>query len=667
VAANRWDTSIYNYTLKEDFVPILMQPQRLLRWKGRNKSPQPASANAAASPAVSGETGGASDEHQTPLTKVNDIEGGALASASSSSSSSTSGLSQKNVVVESPEREVEPMQLGEGEGNKPSCDNSSSTGKEGETAAETETASEGKNGSKSSGGSGRYYQMVKFAVRLRRMVPITISRGKTNGDAKLANTFAYIGRQLTVLEDKVIPASLKHEVLKEYEKLSEDVGEGVARDSVSSTRWNLMRWATQSFESHRMYTYRDKILAACGLPEKAENNNNSSSGPDSLQVLLTSNVLPRIELNFGTVRLCKPLDSTKRRNSASVHITLAGKHLTSCKAFHMGLAEKREKGRLWKVDKFFSSKLDRDRASLWTRMRFPMERLSFWDKAFQNSEEIYQLLLQVQLGSALQWEDLILKPIEAICKSDFQEESSSLVLVPIHVRLSGRQLGYTRTIYELLQHYAEISLRAEEFGDEDDPPSSSFVVDNNNIHRQQQQQQKVIDYSVLNSFDVIRSMMMISRPAVTVEETSDMIVFVDTLDNWRSSSSAPSIPYQLRKAFKLGIESLVVLLNNTGGAEEPPQETTMEVEARVRRAGFTNVMLMSAQSSQRVLLGTSFALSPMTLYHALSRQGYRNSLRSLAQDEELEDQVEAIRAMIHASASINQNPSPLMLQSISIQ
>ena len=263
VSSRGWDALLYNYTLKEDFVPILMQPQKLLRWKTTK----------AAKPSAAAEEAGS----------------GPSASASGSS--------------------------GEEDGD-------------------------GGGAAKQAEGSGRGYalQAIKFAVRLRRMVPIV--NGSRSGSARgaNANTFAYVGRQLTVLDDVVVPAALKNETLREYKELSTDSPEGPARDAESSKRWNLVRWAVQSFEAHRMYSYRDRILAACKIFPKV---------PDSSQrVALGDGVLPEVELNFGTARLCKPLDTSRRgASSASVHITLAGRNLLSCKDFQVEIQGECERER----------------------------------------------------------------------------------------------------------------------------------------------------------------------------------------------------------------------------------------------------------------------------------------------------------------------------------
>ncbi|QDZ22013.1 alpha/beta fold hydrolase [Chloropicon primus] len=598
-----WDSLIYNYTLKEDFVPILMQPQKLL-YRGWSKGRS---------------NGGGGEDQQAKGSEAGDVQGATTADA----------------------------EKGEGEDSKGEGEDSKGEGK-------TKLSSK-----------GYTFQVVKFAVRLRRMVPIMA--GRRNGkDAKVGNTFAYFGKQLTVLDNRVIPAALKNEVLSRYKELSEDVSEGTPRDAESSKRWNLVRWAVQSFEAHRMYSYREKILAACKLVPNV---------PDSEQVSLTRSVLPQVELNFGTVRLCKSLDSRKRGNTASVHITLAGRNLLSCKDFRM-----EAQGRSMKVDKYFSSKLDSKRASLWTKMRLaPEERLSFWEKAFVDSEEVLHLLLQVQLGSSLRWEDMLAGPLGANCKSDFQQTSSSLVVVPSHVRLSGRQLGYTHIVHRLLQHYNDVAAASE--GDSDlesgggvggarEPGGEARV--------------KVIDYSVLSTFEVIRSRVPGFGPAVTIEETSDTIVFVDTLDNWQGHRQPPSIPYGVKRAFKHGVESYLVLLRHQpllrnlreslsfsssgnlsgvlaeGGGDGPVTREAEDLERRIKDAGFTNVLFLDEASSHAILSGSPEFLSPFALYNAVSRRGYGKFIDGLAGDANVMRQIKVIHDALHFGASTSQVPSPLL-------
>ena len=62
--------------------------------------------------------------------------------------------------------------------------------------------------------------------------------------------------------------------------------------------------------------------------------------------MLADGVLPEVELNFGTARLCKPLDTSRRgASSASVHITLAGRNLLSCKDFQVEIQGECERER----------------------------------------------------------------------------------------------------------------------------------------------------------------------------------------------------------------------------------------------------------------------------------------------------------------------------------
>ncbi|WZN63669.1 class 3 lipase [Chloropicon roscoffensis] len=571
VSSRGWDALLYNYTLKEDFVPILMQPQKLLRWKTTK----------AAKPSAAAEEAGS----------------GPSASASGSS--------------------------GEEDGD-------------------------GGGAAKQAEGSGRGYalQAIKFAVRLRRMVPIV--NGSRSGSARgaNANTFAYVGRQLTVLDDVVVPAALKNETLREYKELSTDSPEGPARDAESSKRWNLVRWAVQSFEAHRMYSYRDRILAACKIFPKV---------PDSSQrVALGNGVLPEVELNFGTARLCKPLDTSRRgASSASVHITLAGRNLLSCKDFQVEI-----QGQLMKVEKFFSSKLCSKRASMWSKMRLqPEDRLSFWEKAFSDSEEVLHLQLKVPLTQQLKWEDVVTRPIRAVCRSDFQTASSSLVVVPVHVRLTGWKLGYTQILHGLLQR-----------------------------HGASEGEQGTIDYSVLSTMDLLRARIAMG-PQVTVEETSDIMIFVDTLDRWQGRHQPP-VPYGVKRAFLHGVESYLVLLHHQPFLKNlreslsftPPSSAKAvgegagsgsvrveisdefgdgDVEAKVKRAGFTGVLL-DEDASRAILHASPELLSPFALYNFIARRGHGALVDELSANRKVMEQVRAIHETVSFGASNNQMPSPLL-------
>mmetsp|Transcript_3428 Transcript_3428/g.5777 ORF Transcript_3428/g.5777 Transcript_3428/m.5777 type:complete len:763 (+) Transcript_3428:282-2570(+) len=523
VASQNWDTLIYNYTLKEDFVPILMQPQRLLRWRSKRDLTKPAQ------PQLADENGnGHLNQNQAAA------NGKELKESSSSSSGTTISKTSK------------------------------------------------------------YFQVVKFAVRLRRMVPIvTLSRNGKGGDDLGSSSYVYIGRQLTVLQDAVVPASLKREVVKEYNELSEEVAEGPARDTESSRRWNLVKWAVESFEAHRMYTYRERIRACCGLGNKLP-------GPPQ-DVVLTSSVLPEIELHFGTVRLCKPLDPERTGDRASVHITVAGKGLMSCRNFHMGTSE----GQLMKVTRYFSSKLDRLRASMWANMRFP-EKFSFWEKAFSESEELFQLVLQVQLGQILHWDDIILK-----CRNDFHPETvCKLAVVPVHVRITGRHLAYAHSVHGLLREVNPQLL--------DDPYG--------------------IEYSVLSFAE---HMIMNTIRRITIEEVSDTIVFVDAINHWLPG--VPTIPYHLKRALEHGVESFAVILDDSDGPAEGQLEL---IHARTKEAGFSGGIVMNKEAS-RTLAGLRWWNTQMWL-------------ETLTGDKNLMEQIKRIHDALHITASTSMRASPIL-------
>ena len=620
--SQHWDDLIYNYTLQEDFVPILMQPQRLFRWTSK-KNLLPSSKAVAAPP---------------PL----DLEGGEAGKGGSGAAGQNGGP---------------PTAPGE---DKPVSKLPAPP--EGDTSKDLK---------RTGSGDARYIrQVVKFAVRLRRMVPIA---GRGSGDsARVGNTFAYVGKQLTVLDSAVVPASLKNEVLREYKELSKEVPEGAEReqqgDAETSRRWNLVRWAVQSFESHRMYSYRDRILAACRLVPNV---------PDPLPVALTDTVLPRVELNFGTVRLCKPLaDSSRRTNSASVHITLAGRNLLPCRNFQM-----EAQGRRIKVDKFFSSKLDRTRATTWTKMRLP-ESLSFWSKAFGDSEEVYQLLVRVQLNASLRWEDMVAAPLRAVCRSDFEEASLGLVVVPVHVRLSGRHFGHAHILRGLLTLHEDREATEAEAGALDlmnerwagsPGPSRRNSLDGEDPEAfpKEERFQRIVNYSVLNTFDVLRN--WVKRPLVTIEETSDTILFVDTVDRWETEGRVPAIPYQVKRAHDHGVESFLVLLRtqsapllsfafgSSSGARGAAAAVDPEaIERRVAEAGFTKVVFLNQESSAAIVGASHDGLSPHALYATLARRGYRDVVKTLSRDSGLMDQVKHIHDALHFNLNASQLPSPLL-------
>ena len=495
VKKQHWNAHIYNYTLKEDFVPVLLQPQRFLRWR-------------------------------------------------SNATTDTSKIEVPRGNTDDSEQKRNPGYI------------------------------------------------RKFTNRITRLAPIIgRNQGNANEDLKGASAYTYIGQQLTVLDGKIIPASLKQAAIKEYNKKVEE--------EEGKKGWNLLRAAFQSFEAHRMYTYRDRIFSACSL------ENQSDPHPSS-PLSFSSSVLPGIDLNFGIVRVSFSAGD-QANGKVAIRVFLAGRNIASCTSFQMKVL-----GELKDAEKVHSVPLDKNKVARWIRHRFP-EKSGFWDKALMSSKEIFEVALNLHMRTGVSYKKLLESPLNITCRSDFQLVKTSLVLVPTFVHISSKNYWSAKLICSLLlrQQESEVS-----------KTSSDKIQLNPEVTHY-----SLMDYSFLS--DRMKSIknILIRSPSVA-ESNSDVVLYVDCMSKWRVSM--PNVMQTVKTGLQEGTLSILLLLNDI---ETLATELGSQILVRAKEFGFARVYFMSKECSS-LILGSSH-LSPATLYRHMFTTSYTSLLHQLEQNEHI--------------------------------